>query len=243
MQSTFYRTHLIVQYRYSKNEKGKFKMCQYAVVDLEMCNVPYQDRSKPFNLKNEIIQIGAVLLNEAYEICDTFMSYVHPEYGIIDSFITELTGITNKDTAGAPKCEDALSEFASWLPEDTKLVSWSPNDELQVRKELKIKTMNIPKLNNLLKDWVDCQKSFGDIMCSSKSYGLVDALNISSIDYDENIHDALVDAKNTALLFTKIEKEKDTEFKLNKYVSVGKNISSGYTPFADLLKDFHVEDE
>ena len=33
-------------------------------------------------------------------------------------------------------------------------------------------------------------------------------MNLSDIDYDDNVHDGLVDAKNTALLFRKMMTEK-----------------------------------
>ncbi len=51
-------------------------MNQYVVVDLEMCKVPYSNRKKEFHGANETIQIGAVLLNENYEVVDEFNTYV-----------------------------------------------------------------------------------------------------------------------------------------------------------------------
>lgn len=51
-------------------------MNQYVVVDLEMCKVPYLNRKKEFHGANETIQIGAVLLNENYEVVDEFNTYV-----------------------------------------------------------------------------------------------------------------------------------------------------------------------
>ena len=51
-------------------------MNQYVVVDLEMCKVHYSNRKKEFHGANETIQIGAVLLNENYEVVDEFNTYV-----------------------------------------------------------------------------------------------------------------------------------------------------------------------
>lgn len=216
-------------------------MSSYVIVDLEMCNVPQENRHEPHGCSNEVIQIGAVALDANLEICNTYMSYVKPELGVLDENIIDLTGITEKDLEGAPLFETALCDFLAWLPEDAVLVSWSGSDECQVRKEAKAKNIENPRLKKLLKEWIDCQKTFGDIMYSSNSYGLVNALNVSSINYDEHIHDALVDAKNTALLFAKIEREKNTGFKLNPHVTIGKGESLAYTPFAKLLKNFNAE--
>lgn len=210
-------------------------MSKYVIVDLEMCNVPHSDRREWLDCNNEIIQIGAVLLNSSLEICDSFKTYVHPQYGVLDSAISDLTGITNVDLFGAPDCKKALTDFMNWIPKNAKMVTWSENDEKQIRKEIGAKNIRVPGLKALLDDCIDCQKTFAEVMYSKRNYNLVEALNISSIDYDPNAHDALVDAKNTALLFAKMEREKDKEYKLSPYISIGSGENSGFTPFADLL--------
>ena len=210
-------------------------MSKYVIVDLEMCNIPCGDRREWLNCNNEIIQIGAVLLDESFKICDSFKTYVHPQYGTLDSVISNLTGITNVDLFDAPDCKKALTDFMNWVPKNATMVTWSENDENQIRKEIRAKNIHVPRLKEFLNTCIDCQKTFGKIMYSKRNYNLVEALNISSIDYDVNVHDALVDDKNTALLFAKMEKEKDTEYKLSPYISIGASESSGFTPFADLL--------
>jgi len=111
-------------------------MCKYAVVDLEMCIVPRAIRKGKYHWGRETIQIGAVLLNEELEIIDEFMTYVSPEYGFINTYINELTGICKSDVATAPEIKVGLEKFIEWLPKDTKVVSWSNNDELQIRHEI-----------------------------------------------------------------------------------------------------------
>lgn len=39
----------------------------YLVIDLEMCNVPRDYRSRSYKYANETIQIGAVLLDEEFK--------------------------------------------------------------------------------------------------------------------------------------------------------------------------------
>ena len=70
-------------------------MCQYAVVDLEMCKVPNGAKKGKYRWKHETIQIGAVLLNESLEIIDKFSTYVFPQFGFIDTYIIKLTGISS----------------------------------------------------------------------------------------------------------------------------------------------------
>lgn len=50
----------------------------YLVIDLEMCNVPRDYRSRSYKYANETIQIGAVLLDEEFKRIGTLSQYVHP---------------------------------------------------------------------------------------------------------------------------------------------------------------------
>ena len=67
----------------------------YLVIDLEMCKVPRDYRSKRYKYANETIQIGAVLLDEEFKRIGTLSQFVHPEHSVIDYFIENLTGIKN----------------------------------------------------------------------------------------------------------------------------------------------------
>ena len=182
-------------------------MSKYVVYDLEMCKVPKGAKREEFGSRQELIQIGAVMLNEEYKTVDTFMTYVAPRYGFVDSFIEKLTGITPANTQNAPSTEDALNAFLAWIPNDATLVSWSENDPIQIYREIDGKHIEIPELEELLDDSIDCQWEFEDKIGASRAYGLSEALSITGIECDKGAHDALIDARNTALLFAKINLE------------------------------------
>lgn len=190
-------------------------MCQYAVVDLEMCKVPYRARKDKYCWANETIQIGAVLLNESLEIIDRFVTYVCPQFGFIDTYIDNLTGISRSDVSNAPSMKEAMQEFMNWLLDDVKLVSWSRSDELQIRHEVEAKDICIEGLEDILDGWIDCQEIFAEKMNSKRCYKLSEALIAADIIYEDGAHDGLVDAYNTALLFAKMQKE--SELILNPY--------------------------
>lgn len=205
-------------------------MCNFAVVDLEMCRVPYGARKGKFRWANETIQIGAILLNEALEIVDEFVTYVSPEYGFIDAYINKLTGISRKDVSAAPTMETALRAFMNWIPEDTKVVSWSNSDKQQISREIESKGIEIAGMKVILENWIDCQKMFADKMHSQRCYRLAEALVAADINYEDGAHDGLVDAYNTALLFVKMEQEEDLT--LNSYyqsVVIGEQERIGFT--------------
>ena len=187
----------------------------YVLIDLEMCKVFDEKIIKEKNIKNEIIEIGAVIVNEDLEITDSFKKYVSPQYGILDEFIKDLTGIQYNDIKNATNFENVIKEFIDWIPKNSIIVSWSDNDKTQIEQELQSKNIELEGIDNYLNTWIDCQQEFNERMKAYRNYGLSEALVIADINYDENIHDALVDAKNTALLFIKMKKEK--VLKLNKH--------------------------
>lgn len=182
-------------------------MSHYVVLDLEMCKVPKAARREVFHTCQEIIQIGAVELDDSFRVARSFMTYVKPEYGAIDSVIHRLTGISSQDTDSAPRAEEAFASFAQWLPEDARLVTWSESDVNQIDDELYFKGIDVPQLYDCMEDYIDCQELFSERMNRDRRYSLKEALLIAGVDYDTNIHDALTDARNTARLFSKVQTE------------------------------------
>ena len=192
-------------------------MSNYLVIDLEMCRVPKGIKRQDLHLSSEIIQIGAVLLDDELKVADTFQSFVKPQQGVIDRKIQNLTGISQKDVANAPCFEQAVNSLISWMPEDTVIVSWSDSDLFQLQKEFNAKDIDTAYFERYFESWVDCQKTFSKKMHTEKVYRLSEALVITDIFYDENTHNALVDAHNTADLFVKMETE--DELVLSPYYS------------------------
>ena len=216
-------------------------MQHYVIIDLEMCRIVHTEEYDENELYHEIIQIGAVSLDENYEICDEYMAYVKPQYGTIDTFITNLTGITSEDIEEALVLQDALELFAAWLPEDPILVAWSENDEKQIRHEAQYKKINLADFDYYFGEWEDCQAAFGEKMNTPKNYSLKEALCIAGIQSEPGEHDGLIDAKNTAKIFAKLKKDKD--FKLNPYYGDANDNHSSYNPFADLFAHFQFDEE
>lgn len=215
-------------------------MSSYAVIDLEMCKVQGIKRNE-FRHNHELIEIGAVLLNEKLEPADEFMTYISPQFGVIDPFIHKLTGISRADVANAPHAKEALEAFAEWLPDDTIIVSWSESDKHQIMTELEHKNISIPRLESYFETWTDCQKTFSEKMDSPKVYRLSEALIISDIPFEDGAHDALIDARNTAMLFAKMQKE--PKLKLSSYYTAGESKTDSYNPFAELLAGVSFDDE
>ena len=207
---------------------------QYVIIDLEMCKIFDEKIIKEKDFKTEIIEIGAVVVNENLEITDSFKQYVSPQYGLLDEYITNLTGVKYSDIQNASNFNESIEQFLQWIPKDSVIVSWSDNDKNQIEKELQLKDINLIEFDNYFDTWEDCQQEFSEKMNAKKIYSLSEALVIADIDYDENIHDALVDAHNTALLFIKMKKEK--VLKLNEHYNDDSSTKTyTYNPFEEML--------
>ena len=180
------------------------------VIDIEK---EYQWKDYPY--EHEIIQIGAVMMDEGYEITDEFSTYVRPRYGRIDHFIQELTGIGDKEIMEAPSLEEALDHMVSWLSGyEVTFYSWSRTDYVQITREIQAKGMDEEKLAVLLdkEHWVDYQQTAGKRFGKPWRMSLEDALMFAEVEPEGKQHDGLVDAKNTARLIAKMEKNPESRF-------------------------------
>lgn len=184
----------------------------YLVIDLEMCKVPKHYRNNKYKYANEIIQVGAVLLDEEYEIIGKLNQYVHPEYGVLDHFITNLTGIHGNQVKHAPKLEAVLKHMIDWLGDrEYKIFAWSDSDYKQLQHEINSKEIIDDQIDNFMQceRWIDYQAVYGSRFDFAKPVSLKEALMYCGVDVDGKLHDGLDDAVNTASIIKKLEQEKD----------------------------------
>lgn len=180
----------------------------YLVIDLEMCKVPRDYRSRVYKYANETIQIGAVLLDEEFKRIGTICQYVHPEYGVIDHFIENLTGIRNSQVKKAPKLQDALIHMIDWIGNrEYKIYAWSESDRDQILHEIKAKKINDIRINMFINEskWVDYQEVFTNRFKLERQISLEEALERTEVEPEGRFHDGLDDAVNTGRLIAKLE--------------------------------------
>ena len=106
---------------------------RYIVVDFEMNPVSRVYKEQKAICTNEIIQIGAVLLDENYQEKDSFQTYVKPRFSTeLRRSIVRLTGITERDLYNAPHFVDAINSFLTWIGnDDYTIYAWSETDKEQ----------------------------------------------------------------------------------------------------------------
>lgn len=175
---------------------------KHIMVDLEMNDIARKYKEERQICKREIIEIGAAMLNDDFEIIDQIRIYVKPQYNTITHDITELTGITDEMVKNADYFEQAMDAFFEWCGgrENITIYSWSDSDVKQLRKECELKQYHIEEMKPLFKKWVDFQKVFGKLLGIEKKIALKYALGAINRDFDGHAHDAMDDAVNTAYI-------------------------------------------
>lgn len=179
---------------------------RYVVVDLEMNKLDnhYTEEKKICN--QEIIEIGAVMLDNGHQEISRFKTYVKPQYSEeIRDVITKLTGITTKMVKDAPVFEEAVKQFFGWCfsyDGECQVQAWSDSDLHQILAEIALKHYVINKEEQeLIDNWMDFQNEYIVKLGLGRVVSLEKALNYAGIEFRGKQHDALDDAKNTADLF------------------------------------------
>lgn len=193
-------------------------------IDLEMSVVREPMYIKRSGLKNEIIQIGAVLIDEKLNIVDTFSTYIHPEHSKVDRYIRELTGITSDMLKDAPNLYDAIKEMALWIGEEpVSVISWGKLDLTQLKKEMKYKGVHINVVEEAFGCWNDFQKTFSTKVGVRRQFSLGGALEMAGIEPEGRAHDGLTDAYNMARLYVYLKKNPKKKIYMKKIITVTLN--------------------
>ena len=183
----------------------------YIVFDLEW-NQSFNRKTivkTPVYLFGEIIQIGAVKMDEDYHILDTFHIIVSPKYYTkMHKSVSKLTKITAETLQYGFSFPIAFRHFQKWCGEEFILFTWGRDDIGVLRSNMILHRMNT--------DWLppicyDIQMIFDDqIAKEHRQISLTNAMEIIQKPIYE-AHNVLNDAKNTAVIFRCLDMKKGME--------------------------------
>ena len=175
----------------------------YVVMDLEwnQSTNRYRAESNGIRLSGEIIQIGAVRVNEQMEITEKYCEFIKPEYyKKMNRDVTKLTDITNEMIADGRPFREVITEFLDWCGEDAFL-TWSENDIIMIEDNMLFHGMEIDDLPRCY----DMQLLFDDqITQDDRPFALSYAMWKFNIK-PERSHDALNDAINTVEVLKRLD--------------------------------------
>lgn len=190
----------------------------YIILDLEW-NDAYFPKIKGF--VNEIVEIGAIKLNENFEIVDRFSVIVRSAITKrLSTRFKNLTGMTNEQMLAGKPFFEALELYKEWVGNDSLTFTWSDSDLYTLYNNCQYFT-NSPQ-NAAIGKYVDLQKFFQHKLYLSgieqkNQISLSNAASLLEIDVDEeNLHHALDDSLLAAEILKQCYDEKlISEFIIN----------------------------
>ncbi len=186
----------------------------YIVLDMEW-NQPWPGSPSakkvlPVQIRGEIIQIGAVRMNEDGGVEDEFQIMVKPKfYRHLNRRVSKLTGIKESQLRdqGVPFPE-AVDLFRSWCGPDIIFLTWGFDDIGILRENMRLYSLD----ESFTDRWYNAQMIFNAQTDGSNSQkALKTALEIFEIPPSRPAHDALGDAYHTALICARLDLKRGAE--------------------------------
>jgi len=172
----------------------------YLIIDLEAtCWKRYEGHYGT----NEIIEIGAVVLNNDYEVLGEVQRFVRPVRNpILSEFCKELTSIRQSDVDTAQIFPDALADFQNQVEQlagrrldEMVFCSWGDYDRKQLMKDCQYHKIPYPfgSHRNVKKEFARRRRI--------RPMGIARALNILRMPLEGTHHRGIDDARNITKIF------------------------------------------
>lgn len=178
----------------------------YIVLDLEwnqaMSTQASVFRKLPFRLRGEIIQIGAVKLQEDMTPGEEFHIDVRPVYfRKIHYRVKKLTGFDKERLRNGVGFPEAMADFRAWCGENAVFLTWGIDDKGIMEQNIMIHDLDWDWIDG----WINLQNVYNRQIGGDRNQkSLASAMEHFSIPQTRVAHDALGDAYNTALVCSKL---------------------------------------
>lgn len=179
----------------------------YVVFDLEWNQsatgrvIKNQHGALPF----EIIEIGAVKLNDSMKIISSFDRLIKPQvYLKMHRAVERLLPITMRDLLRGKSFQEACSDFFEWCGDNVTFVTWGDADLLQLQRNMTYFGVFHDFGKPLL--YIDAQRIYSEqFLDGVKCVSLSVAVEELKIPKGKSYHRAIYDAQYTALTFEKLD--------------------------------------
>jgi inhibitor of KinA sporulation pathway (predicted exonuclease) len=151
----------------------------------------------------EIIEIGAVKVNEKLEIVDTFQSFIDPViYKRLSPIVSRKTKITKKELKKGESFVKVMKSFTKWMGDEYVLCTWSNNDIREMKRNCIYHKIDSEWLDNYYDIQLHCTHLLN--LPKHNAVGLKNALQAFDVEQDTAFHRAIDDAVYTAKVFIKV---------------------------------------
>ncbi|MDR3599571.1 MAG: exonuclease domain-containing protein [Desulfosporosinus sp.] len=175
----------------------------YIVFDLEF-NMFFKFKEGSFansNLKNEIIQIGAVKLNEKLETIGEFDLLIKPViYKRMNPYVKKKTNINTSRVVKGTPFHEAIESFKLWLGNEYILCAWGHDDILGLRQNCLFFGFDLLCFDK----FINIQQIYMNLRSLTNQPSLESVVEELEIEISSPFHDALNDAAYTSDIFRKV---------------------------------------
>ena len=152
----------------------------------------------PIHLRGEIIEIGAVRLNDDFTPGEEFTIDVRPVYfRQIHYQVKKITGFDKERLANGVSFPEAFDAFRKFCGDDVVFLTWGCDDRGIMEQNIIIHDLDWDWIG----DWINLQLIYNVQTGGDKNQkSLAEAMEHFAIEQTRTAHDALGDAYNTALV-------------------------------------------
>lgn len=179
----------------------------YIVLDLEW-NQAMSSKASIFNylpihMSGEIIQIGAVKLDESFRPTEEFQSDVKPVYFRSMHYkVKKLTGLDKERLSHGDTFPGVFDRFRAWCGEGATFLTWGYDDRRIMEQNIIVHDLDW----DWISDWINLQLIYNIQTGGDKNQkSLATAMEHFQIEQTRTAHDALGDAYNTALVCSRLD--------------------------------------
>lgn len=191
----------------------------YVVFDLEWNQSNNGKEEEIKEIPFEIIEIGAVKLDENFQLKDKFHHLIKPKiYHEMHDITKRLIHIKMEELENEKYFPDVIKEFLTWCGKDYIFCTWGPLDLTELQKNMKFYKM--PPLTDRPIKFYDVQKLFSICFEDKKTRrALEHAVDVLAIEKDIPFHRAFSDAYYTAKVLSKIEESVLKNYSFDVFVT------------------------
>ncbi len=180
-------------------------MKNFIILDLEWNQSPDGKRCSVAELPFEIIEIGAVKLDETFALVDEFHQLIKPKvYHQMHHAISEVTQMDMQVLRREGKSfPEAMDTFMGWCGGNHVFCTWGSMDLLELQRNLSYYGMHNPFPVPFL--YYDVQKLYGLFLEKGRKPSLDAAIEHLNLHEDRPFHRALNDAYYTGKVLGQLE--------------------------------------
>lgn len=181
----------------------------YVVFDLEWNQGNQAQQTEHADIPFEVIEIGAVKLNDKYVMINEFSRLIKPEiYREMHQYTSKLIHLQMEELEWGRPFAEVMKDFLEWCgTEEYLFCSWGSLDLTELQRNMRYH--NMTPLSDRPIPYLDVQKLFSLVYEDGKSRrSLETAVDMVQLEKDIPFHRAFSDAYYTAKLLTGIAKQK-----------------------------------